>query len=241
MTPPDDSVAVCYLVSRRMIPVVFVPGVMGSNLLGLRPRRRFNGSIELTKEPVWLLDSMADAATWIPVGAEFRKIMLDPGTTSVYGGGKLPAGTSLTADEMRRRGWGEVAHISYGGFLAWLENALNDTHDFLTGVRSQLMEPSTVQRVKFRDGDKVIGLPNTDPYDEIYIKRGKWWCLCDDKLINPADKKKEMLYRRPLPDACRLRFLSENDRARTTSHPGIDYPARPAMRGALSHRYAGAS
>lgn len=340
MTPPDDSVAVCYLVSRRMIPVVFVPGVMGSNLLGLRPRRRFNGEIALTKEPVWLLDSMADAATLIPVGAEFRKIMLDPLTTSVYDGGKLPTGTSLTEREMRRRGWGEVAHISYGGFLAWLENALNDTHDFLTGVRSQLMEPNTVQRVgvqpltraevalsykyrypvhavgynwlqsnrasaehlkarveafmayyrkqgfmcdrvilvthsmgglvsrcytevlggrdrvlgvvhgvmpatgapaaykrvkagtekpagwalgcdaeemtavfaqspgplqllptpeygmrwlKFRDGDRVIGLPESDPYDEIYIKRGRWWNLCDDKLINPADKKKETL------------------------------------------------
>jgi hypothetical protein len=32
MSAPDDSIAVCYMVPDRVIPVVFVPGVMGTNL-----------------------------------------------------------------------------------------------------------------------------------------------------------------------------------------------------------------
>lgn len=32
MSPPDDTFALCWMVPDRIIPVIFVPGVMGSNL-----------------------------------------------------------------------------------------------------------------------------------------------------------------------------------------------------------------
>ncbi|WP_454766747.1 esterase/lipase family protein [Cupriavidus campinensis] len=330
MSPPDGSVAVCYMVSQRVIPVVFVPGVMGSNLAKARGNR----------EPIWLLDSAAKAASWIPLGAADRKRLLDPEQTSIYNGGKLPTGTTLSDTELRRRGWGEVAYISYGEFLVWLENALNDTHRWQTGLRTKLMQEATTrpfgvapltreeaalsykyrlpvhavgynwlesnqasaQRLqariaefmahyrrqgfmcerailvthsmgglvgryytellgghehvlgvvhgvmpatgsataykrvtggtekpagwvlggdaeemtavfaqspgplqllptpeygmhwlKFRDGNRTVSLPQSDPYSEIYAVRGKWWSLCDDKLINPLDREKKTI------------------------------------------------
>ncbi|WP_152563236.1 hypothetical protein [Caballeronia zhejiangensis] len=34
-SPSDDSIAVCVMVPQRIIPVIFVPGIMGSNLCNL--------------------------------------------------------------------------------------------------------------------------------------------------------------------------------------------------------------
>lgn len=33
-SPSDDSIAICHVVPDRIIPVIFVPGIMGSNLQG---------------------------------------------------------------------------------------------------------------------------------------------------------------------------------------------------------------
>lgn len=37
-------------------------------------------------------------------------------------------------------------------------------------------------------GDKEQ-YPKTDPYKEIYLKKEKWWCVCEPHLINPFNKK----------------------------------------------------
>jgi pimeloyl-ACP methyl ester carboxylesterase len=129
---PDDSTAVCYMVSNRVIPVIFVPGVMGTNLISTRGK--YKG------KKVWLADSGARVAwDWIGSGAETRKQRLDPNTTDVYEGGDIPSGTAQSELELRRRGWGTVAKASYGTFLPFLENALNDAHECKSGLRAQLM------------------------------------------------------------------------------------------------------
>ncbi|WP_063906726.1 lipase/acyltransferase domain-containing protein [Burkholderia ubonensis] len=126
---PDDSTAVCYMVPNRVIPVIFVPGVMGTNL--------FNPK---TKEPVWVVNSVIGvASSWLGRGAETRKKKLDPKSTDVYEGGDIPSGTAQSEAELRRRGWGTVAKMSYGTFLPFLENALNDAHECKSGLRAQLM------------------------------------------------------------------------------------------------------
>ncbi|WP_321949109.1 hypothetical protein [Paraburkholderia sp. J10-1] len=116
---PDDSTAVCYMVPHRVIPVVFVPGVMGTNLA----KKDSN-----PPEPVWLLDDNTTIGPWMMKGAADRKRILDPDKTQVFCGGRIPPGTAQTEDELRRRGWGEVAYKSYGEWLVWLENALNDAN-----------------------------------------------------------------------------------------------------------------
>ncbi|MCP3728146.1 hypothetical protein M3I53_34415 [Paraburkholderia sp. CNPSo 3272] len=133
MSAPDDSTAVCYMVPNRVIPVIFVPGVMGSNLMGTNGQ--YKGS------PVWLANGEGGMAWgWIGRGAEVRKKKLDPNTTGVYEDGDIPSGTAQSEVELRRRGWGTVAKMSYGTFLPFLENALNDAHECKAGFRASLMK-----------------------------------------------------------------------------------------------------
>ena len=129
-SPPDNSVGVCLMVPDRIIPVIFVPGVMGSNLIG----KGADG-----KKHKWLLDSNETMLPWLIRGAEFRKRTLNPAQMEVYGEGKTGTGTSLPAEELKRRYWGEIANLSYGDALVWLENALNDFDDHKNGVRMRLM------------------------------------------------------------------------------------------------------
>ncbi|WP_156393089.1 lipase/acyltransferase domain-containing protein [Burkholderia sp. Leaf177] len=113
-SPSDDSIAVCYMVPDRIIPVIFVPGIMGSNLQNLQ------------EDPVWVVNSPEAMAGWAPKSATYRKRSLNPASTMVFDGGELPVGTSLSTATKKARGWGTVAKKSYGNWLVWLQNALDD-------------------------------------------------------------------------------------------------------------------
>ena len=130
MSPPDNSFGKCYMVPDRVVPVIFVPGVMGSNLIG---SGKNNGGKK------WLLDSNGSMAVWLGRGVKSRKKILRPDAMKVHDGGKLPEGTALPNEELSRRKWGEVGAMSYAEFLVWLENALNDFDDCKNGQRMQLM------------------------------------------------------------------------------------------------------
>lgn len=132
MSPPDDTFAMCLMVPDRVIPVIFVPGVMGSNLKGA-------GSAKGVK---WRLDSPIAMLPWVSRGALARKMTLTPATMEVDDGGDIPAGTQQHEEELRRRKWGEVGAMSYAEFLVWLENALNDYDDPHSGERVKLMRDS---------------------------------------------------------------------------------------------------
>lgn len=129
MTAPDDSVAVVNMVSDRLIPIVFVPGVMGSNLRGIGRAKGIN----------WRLDSKGSMMAWLMRDEDERKEYLTPETMVVDNGGALPKGTALADVEMKRRGWGEVGAMSYTEFLAWLEGALTDFSDPKKGLRHGLI------------------------------------------------------------------------------------------------------
>lgn len=133
MTAPDDSVGACYLIPDRVIPVVFVPGIMGSNLK------------DSSEQSVWRVDSgLSVAREWLWATPQKRKRVLDPTLTFVDSEGALPKNTVHPEKELRRRGWGEVGAMSYGDFLAWLDHHLND-YDAATeygrkGLRASLMK-----------------------------------------------------------------------------------------------------
>ena len=129
-TPTDDSCAVCYMVPDRIIPIVFIPGVMGSNLKSRTDNVR------------WRLDSSTTISPWLVRGAEIRKKSLTPENMVLDDQGTIPEGTAQSREELHRRGWGEIAHMSYGPFLVWLENALNDFDDCKNGLRQSLLGQS---------------------------------------------------------------------------------------------------
>jgi hypothetical protein len=132
-SPPNDSTAVCYMVPDRVIPIIFVPGVMGSNLATVAR----NG---VPARPVWLLNSSAGMAyDWGTEEAPKRKEILRPEATQVYRLGKIGQGTIQTDEELTRRGWGEVGYTSYAEGLVWLENNLNDFMNAKSGDRFALI------------------------------------------------------------------------------------------------------
>jgi hypothetical protein len=128
-SPPDATVATIAMVPDRIIPIIFVPGVMGSNLQG----------IGVAKGQRWRLDSTASMGGWLTKNAVDRKKILTPTTMVVDDDGVRPEGTQQHSDELKRRGWGEVGAMSYATFLVWLENALNDHTDPHSGERAQLV------------------------------------------------------------------------------------------------------
>jgi pimeloyl-ACP methyl ester carboxylesterase len=105
----------------RAIPVVFVPGIMGSNLSDLK------------NNPVWLLDSLGGipaglAWDWSGRRAGERQKLLHPSRTRVYEEGAVPkrACSLMTSrQDYLRKGWGEVSEASYHQFLFWLDSKMN--------------------------------------------------------------------------------------------------------------------
>ncbi len=128
---PDNSVGVCKMVSDRLVPIIFVPGVMGSNLIGIGQEN---------KGKQWLVDDEISMATWLAKGPEARKKILNPKAMDVYSGGKLPKGSVLPDEELKRRYWGEVGAMSYSEFLVWLENTLSDNENWQNGERIALID-----------------------------------------------------------------------------------------------------
>lgn len=122
--PPED-----------VLPVIFVPGIMGSNL-------RSNGKDSKPKASVWRLDnsthwnwvsSVKDKPAgllfdMVGAGAGDRQKNLHPDRVEVDPSGTVPktlGGSAFDSQQYVDRGWGEVGEGSYHGFLLWLEQALN--------------------------------------------------------------------------------------------------------------------
>lgn len=129
---------------RGVLPVVFVPGIMGSNL------KSTDGN-----DSVWRLDAgfagipTKVAARWAgePPGA--RQSALHPSRVVVDSGGATPKkriGSITDLSDYTARGWGEVAEASYHAFLLWLEQTLNGEGQnpyFWTDFSFSELKPST--------------------------------------------------------------------------------------------------
>lgn len=117
----DNLVIACPKVAEKVIPVIFLPGVMGSNLKKIK-----------SPDKVWHADMYqgVDTLAWTNKTKEERKALLDPLTTEVDLTGKVlyddlegrmfPSRTA--------RGWGSALYKSYGEPLHTLQCMLNDGH-----------------------------------------------------------------------------------------------------------------
>ncbi len=104
------------------LPVVFVPGIMGTNL--------FNPTVaDPKKGRVWNVDGSGDAFGGAFRSPGGRQAELHFARTQVYEHGKVPDERSQTGlnndQDYWERGWGEIGYMSYGEFLLWLERTLN--------------------------------------------------------------------------------------------------------------------
>jgi hypothetical protein len=147
-SPTANTVrAKCILPPHKVIPVLFIPGIMGSNLVTTSAdviRKKLTRPV---KDPESRTGAMVGVA-WFPddTGWAFsfggkhgkeRQLILDPAQTHVANLSAIPNGTNALFDkapksvqtnwkeEFKRRGWGTVMLSSYGKVLHELEYSLN--------------------------------------------------------------------------------------------------------------------
>jgi pimeloyl-ACP methyl ester carboxylesterase len=122
-----------YVDSRKVIPVVFVPGTMGTNLRVRRDVELPPGFPLKAGEPAWrppnsVGGGISEARVWGGRSPGARQMILNPSVLEVDDSGYLDVEqTLLEPSVMRERGWGEVFFTSYGPLLAQLQRDLNMT------------------------------------------------------------------------------------------------------------------
>ncbi|NDL64187.1 esterase/lipase family protein [Acerihabitans arboris] len=121
-----NLVAVCPKVADKVIPVIFLPGVMGTNLKNGKDKRIWHAN----------LYQGVDALKWIKKGAVERKLLLDPANTDIDNDGFIhfneQEGTMFPSRE--QRGWGTALFKNYGESLHILQLMLNDGHILLDNL-----------------------------------------------------------------------------------------------------------
>lgn len=150
-TPKEKNIVQqCVVYPDRVIPVIFIPGVMGSNLKSTNGR----------KGSVWRLDSKKQiVGDWFSANSVTRKELLDPNMTDVDDGGNLvDKKEPYLLKTRRQRGWGTVGYTSYATFLDWLQNTLNDFDNYQNGERVALL--TTV--LKTETGDISLSKEEVD-------------------------------------------------------------------------------
>ena len=167
------------LPSSKVIPVIVVPGIMGSNLrAATSPAKRANEVIS-PGEPAWrapngTFDGLKTAHKWKNFGPVRRQQILDAKTLEVDNRGDIhlpleARNYGTTEAEVRQRWWGEVHWDSYGRLLYGLHVGLNHTFE---------MDPLDNVRVICRHWKDVMAC---DP--------AKWGVRSIDKLTEPELEK----------------------------------------------------
>jgi pimeloyl-ACP methyl ester carboxylesterase len=141
-TPTGFLVRGLALVSpNSVIPVIVVPGVMGTNLRAKRAPRaddeenlRVDPGQQAWRPPNTHLGGLWDAFAWDMPTPRHRQRQLDPDTLEVDEGGPvhIPHGDGrlhVHPQLARQRGWGEVHAASYIALLCALETRLNETFE----------------------------------------------------------------------------------------------------------------
>lgn len=111
--------------SPYVIPVIFVPGVMGTNL-----KKKNSSRVKVWRPPNGTPDGIKTLAEYFFKKAPAdRQILFDPKNAEVDKDGPInPGATGLSAVVLKERGWGSVHMDSYGEILRTLHHTLNNLY-----------------------------------------------------------------------------------------------------------------
>ena len=141
--------------SSKVIPVIVIPGIMGSNLCATTDKSKPANRALKPGEAAWRppngkLDGLAEAKKWKARLPPERQQILDPETLDVDNTGLLtgsPDGrVEYDAAVLKERGWGEIHASSYGGLLSTLEYNLNTVFQSVYGNPELAINWSALQR-----------------------------------------------------------------------------------------------
>ncbi|WP_293935548.1 triacylglycerol lipase, partial [Iodobacter sp.] len=110
---------------HTVIPVIFVPGIMGTNL------RMKESKDEAWSPPNGLLAGMGEAVSRARQSGASRQVQFNPDATEVNPDGACSIPSNfymLTESEAKKRGWGALHADSYHGTLQQLEIILNEQY-----------------------------------------------------------------------------------------------------------------
>lgn len=131
-----------YIQPTRVIPVVLVPGVMGSNLKATTdPKRPQNQELK-PGESAWKMPNgrvagLKEADKWKNRHPAQRQRILDGTTLEVDNAGDIPrAPPGSDTGVIRKQGWGEVHADTYGALLFKLQTNLN--RPFAPDIKGEL-------------------------------------------------------------------------------------------------------
>jgi len=134
LTPTSFKVrGAFYMGSRKVIPVIFIPGTMGTNLrvrrdVPLPPDYPLNPGDPAWRPPNSDAGAFFYAKQWSRRTPRERQLILNPSYLEVDDTGDLDiAPCYLERSVMRERGWGEVYNGSYGTLLFDLQSNLEMT------------------------------------------------------------------------------------------------------------------
>lgn len=133
-TPEDfDIRARTTIGSTKVIPVIFIPGIMGTNLR-VRQGVKLPDGIDLKPgEAAWrppnnLQDALYESRKWKSRDPGQRQKILNARILEVDDGGDLAVSAcGLSNEVMRERGWGEIYTGAYGTLLFELQSHLDKT------------------------------------------------------------------------------------------------------------------
>lgn len=149
----EDHISVCLVPPEKVIPVIFIPGVMGSNLKN-------------TGGEVWQFSAVS-LVKWPLASPEKRKLLLDPKTTTVDDAGEIfnDAADGKKFPSRRERGWGSAFYMSYGEALDRLQYLLNDDDILMDNYFREEKRQTARQKfigVRIGDEDPLHALTNAE-------------------------------------------------------------------------------
>ncbi|MQA23233.1 esterase/lipase family protein [Rugamonas rivuli] len=122
----------------KIIPVIVIAGIMGSNLRasssGATKNQELKPGEAAWRPPNGKIAGLNEASKWSKRTPDIRQKILDADTLEVDPSGeiqKIPKRSN--EDTCRARGWGEIHADSYGGLLFTLEENLNRTFAVSSG------------------------------------------------------------------------------------------------------------
>lgn len=129
---------------NKVMPVIFIAGIMGSNLRANtnpnhRQNRELNPGEAAWRPPNGVEEGLSEAKVWRSRSPAVRQHILDGDTLEVDPNGPIPLGAATdgvvwSEKIAQERGWGEVHSASYGLLLVTLQQNLNRTYRSLYGA-----------------------------------------------------------------------------------------------------------
>lgn len=197
----------------KVIPVIVVPGTMGSNLRAATHPALQANEVLTPGEPAWrapngTFDGLKTARKWKNFDPKTRQKILNGRTLEVDTRGDIhlppeARNYGMTEGEVRGRGWGEVHWDSYGNLLYGLHVGLNHTFEMDSSENVRVIcrhwkdvmacDPA---RWGVRDIDRI-----TEPelekhagyYYPVYACGYNWLASCEESAQRLRDRIKHII------------------------------------------------